>query len=97
MTIIIGAIVSLLIFFFEQWWLAHHPIKPTAEAKQEFLRKLRSFRYFWMGPDRAAYGGILFDKFVANYEKNPPMATASALTADQAKQLAKTYASGLSL
>lgn len=97
MSLIISTIISILTFFIEQWWSANHPIKPTLEAKTAFLKKIGGLRYFWMGANRGKYGAILFDKFVANYEANPPLMTLHSFSADQAKNLAAQYAAGLTI
>lgn len=97
--IIIGAIVNLLIFFFEQWWRQHHPSRPTAIVRRQFIDQIGSLRYFWMGPSREKYAAALFDKFVANYDANPPKFTASdaPLSDNQASELAHKYTQGLTL
>ena len=99
MSIIISAIVSLLIFFFEQWWTHHHPAQPNSDIRELFVTKISGWRYIWMGPNRGKYAGELFDKFVNNYQANPPRYTLNdaLLTQDQAKSLATKYAEGLDL
>lgn len=94
--IIIGAIVSLLVYFFERWWTAHHPISP-AQARDAFIAEVGSLRHFWMGSRRKEYAGKLFDKFLKNYEANPPVSSAPFLTQPEALGLAKKYAEGLTL
>jgi len=96
--IIIGAIVNLLVYFFERWWTAHHPVNPVA-AKQAFLDEVGRTRHFWMGKDRQKYAGALFDKFQSRYNSDPPVFEVSdaPLTAEQARTVAAKYAAGLTL
>lgn len=97
MTIIIGAIVSMLVFFFQRWWTAHHPIAPTAEAKAAFINEVNRPRHFWMGGKRHVYAEKLFDKFAANYAAKPQPVDAAPLTEEQAGSLAASLAEGLTL
>ena len=98
-TIIIGAIVSLLIFAFEQWWTHNHPARPTPQQRAQFIAQVGAWKYFWMGPKRAEYAGKLFDQFVVNYDAAPPgfQAGDAPLSQSQAKYLAQKYAAGLVL
>lgn len=97
-TIIIGAIVNLLIFFFERWWTNSYPYDP-AQYRANFMDEVNSLRHFWMGPDRAKYAGLLFDKFEANYKAAPPVISDQDGLLNQAYASfhAKKYARGLTL
>lgn len=97
-TLIIGAIVQLLIFFFERWWTAHHPADP-ATAKTAFITHVAKPRFFLLGHKRTLYADMLFDKFRANY-----MATDAArtygntpLTEEAAKALVQRCIKGVTL
>lgn len=97
-TIIVGAIVSLLIFFFQRWWTAHHPIAPTPEAKAAFLHEVNRPRHFWMGHKRALYAEKLFDKFESNYHAiKVRLDSNGPLSEDGAGVLAAECAKGLTL
>lgn len=97
--IIIGAIVNLLIYFFEQWWTNNHPWHP-AQYRAAFLNRVSGIRYFWMGRDRVKKASLLFDKFQKNYEASPPppgLTNGPKLTKGNASFYAKKYATGLTL
>jgi len=97
-TIILGAIVSMLVFFFQRWWTAHHPITPSPEARAQFVSDIERPRHFWMGKKRGDYAGKLFDKFKANYEaKIHQVKAASILSEEEAGELAASFAEGLTL
>jgi hypothetical protein len=98
-TIIIGAIVNLLIWWFEQWWKNKHPAQPGPKEKQAFLTEVSRFKHFWMGPNRHKYAAALFDKFAAKYQANPPVVELSdaPLSAKEAAGFANKYAKGLTL
>lgn len=97
--IIIEAIISLLIYFFEKWWSKSQPFSPS-QYREAFLSKVTSIRYFWMGPQREVYAALLFDKFQANYDADRPPAACfldRRLSPDEATGFAKKYAKGLTL
>lgn len=98
LTIIIGALVNILIFFFEQWWTNHHPVNP-APTKAAYLAEVGKWKYFWMGPNRVKYASQLHDKAVARFVANPPVVELSSapLTQDSAHKLANAYCGGLTL
>jgi len=97
LSLVLSALVSLLVFFFERWWTANHPINPAA-AKQAFLAEVGSAKHFWMGKRRHELAGKIFDKFVARFNADPPkMATGTVLTESEASALAQKYAAGLTL
>lgn len=97
-TIIIGAIVSMLVFFFQRWWTAHHPIAPNAEAKAAFIAQVERPRHFWMGVRRGEYAGKLFDKFAAKYaERAHQVKAASVMSEEEAGSLAAEIAKDITL
>lgn len=98
-TIIIGAIVSMLVYFFQRWWTENHPIVPKDdEAKKMFVAKVARPRNFWMGPKREEYAGKLFDKYVQKLKDRPIQRVSHIpMSEDEAGIYAATYAEGLTL
>lgn len=97
--IIVGALVGILVFFFERWWTAHHPVAPTADTKTAFLAEVARPRHFWMGSKRHAMASKLYDKYVAKYNADPPIMELSTkpLTQEEAHAIATRYSLGLTL
>ncbi len=98
-TILIGAIVNLLIFFFQRWWASKHPTAPGKQERAAFLAEVNSKWRFKLVPQatREKAANQAFDQFAENYNLNPPVIDldGAPLTQDQAKLLAQRYADGI--
>lgn len=94
--IIVGALVSMLVFFFQRWWTANHPLTPTPEAKAAFLAEVDHPRHFWMGEKRRQMAEKLFDKFAAKASRELP-SRSEELTEEDAGVLAANIAEGVTL
>lgn len=98
LTLIVSAIINILVYFFERWWTAHHPIDPSP-AKAAFLGEVGKLRHFWMGPNRQKYAEKLFDKFAQNYKaaQGGYLVSDSPLCREEARLLATKLCKGLDL
>lgn len=98
LSLVLSAIVTLLVYFFERWWTAHHPTAPTPDAKAEFLAQIGKPRHFLLGKKRRLYASLLFDKFAARYAEIGGKYDAGLICSQpQAAALAKKCAEGLTL
>lgn len=97
--ILLQAVVSLLVYFFEKWWSNSHPQPPSEDNRAAFIATVHgSWKLKIFGKSlREKAANYAFDKFAENYKANPPIVQLSDAPLDpvEARGFATIYSKGI--
>lgn len=98
-SILLQAVVSLLVFFIQQWWKGKHPAPPGEAQRAQFVALVHSKWRFALVPKamRENAANTAFAQFRTNYLKSPPVVNLSdaPLSSGEALDLAEHYAASI--